>query len=748
MHYPGASIQLINDVFKKAVDDDREVLYEHEIYRILDIIGLDVPKFEFVAEINHVDEKLLEKFGQDLIVKVVSPDIAHKQKLGGVKKIKKVEPLFVQFVLNKMKEEVLSHFSEKEKPDIRGFLIAEFVPHSQGIGYEVLIGFREDPAFGPVLTFSKGGDDAEFFAKYYDPANLFLLPLDREAAVKMVNTMNIRHKFQQTGKLDYLELYAGAVTRISNFAYNYSFIAAEKPGFIVKAMDINPFAITEDNRMVALDGFAQFIPASEDNKKVPEINLTNLDCFFNPEGIAVIGVSRDTEHYSLGRDIALLLHDLGRPDIYLVNPKGGALVLGDKEYPLYKSVAEIPGKVELAVYAAPARNTLDFIRELPAGGPKAVILISGIPADMKYAEYAKQLDAVLPEGMRIIGPNCMGVFHAPDEKSKGLNTLFINEERLEVKHSRCSNVAMLTQSGALAVTAIDRLQNSRLFNTVVSFGNKYDVKITDLIAYFADKKNIDVISLYLEGLDAGEGRQFFQLAGKIKKPVIAYKSGKTEAGAKAAASHTASMSGSYDVFKAACSQTGVILVEDINDHYDYVKAFSLLAGKLPGGNRVAGVVNAGFESTVGADELINLRQAQLSGATIEKMNRINRYGLADTSSPFIDITPMADDGMYADFIRAILEDDNVDCVFVAIVPHSVNLKTTPETCRDADSLANLIVELGRQYDKPMAVSVNAGRYYQEFVSIMEGNGLPVYNDIRSAIKSLDAFVSFHTHGRA
>lgn len=744
MHYPETTVRLINDVFRKAFDDGRKVLYEHEIYRILDIIGLDVPKFEFVKDINGVNEKMLEKFGQDIIVKVVSPDIAHKQKLGGVKKIKKVEPLFVQFVLNKMKDEVLSHFSESEKPDIRGFLIAEFVPHSQAIGYEALIGFREDPAFGPVLTFSKGGDDAEFFAKYYDPANLFLLPLNHDASVKMVNTMNIRHKFQQIGKSDYLELYAKAVTQISKFAYNYSFIAGQKPEFIVKALDINPFAITEDNRMVALDGFAQFIPADEDNKKVPDVNLKNLDCFFIPKGIAVIGVSRDMDSYSLGRDIALLLHDLGRADIYLVNPKGGSLSLAGKEYPLYKSVAEIPGKVELAVYAAPARNTLDFIRELPANGPKAIILISGIPADIKYSEYAKQLDEVLPEGTRIIGPNCMGVFHAPDEKNKGLNTLFINEERLEVKHSSFSNVAMLTQSGALAVTAIDKLQNSRLFNTVVSFGNKYDVKITDLIAYFVNKKKIDVISLYLEGLDAGEGWQFFQLAGNIKKPIIAYKSGKTEAGAKAAASHTASMSGSYDVFKAACSQTGVILVEDIKDHYDFVKAFSQLAGKLPRGNRVAGVVNAGFESTVGADELKNLKQAQLSAQTIEKMNKINKYGLADTSSPFIDITPMADDKMYADFIRAILEDDNADCVFVAIVPHSVNLKTTPETCHDADSLANLIVELGRQYDKPMAVSVNAGKHYQEFVSIMEGNGLPVYNDIRSAIKSLDAFVSFHT----
>ena len=156
------------------------------------------------------------------------------------------------------------------------------------------------------------------------------------------------------------------------------------------------------------------------------------------------------------------------------------------------------------------------------------------------------------------------------------------------------------------------------------------------------------------------------------------------------------------------------------------------------------MVNAGFESTVGADELKNLKQAQLTAETIEKLNRINKYGLADTSSPFLDITPMADDRMYADFVEAVLQDDNVDCVFVAVVPHAVSLKTDPETCRDGDGLANLLVELSRKYDKPMVVSVNAGRYYQDFVSIMEQNRLPVYTDIRAAIKSLDRFVSYHT----
>lgn len=743
MQFSDNTMQQINGIFSKAYSDGRSMLYEYEVYQMLGSIGLDVPEFEFVENPGRVDGRLMQKFGQDVVIKIVSPDIAHKQKLGGVKKVKNIDPLFVQFVMNKMKDEVLSHFEGGEKPEIKGFLIVEFVPHSQALGFEVLIGFKEDAAFGPVLTLSKGGDDAEFFARYFDPANLFLPPMDYEDSLRMVNTLNIRHKFEQIGHKEYIDYMARAISVLSWLAYHFSFIAEKKPEFIIKAMDINPFVITEDGRFVALDGFAEFLPAAEDDKKLPRVNMSNLENFFYPQGIAVIGVSRDMSKYSLGRDIAQLLHDLGRQDLYFVNVKGGTIRFDDAEYPLFRSLQEIPGRVDLAVYAAPAQFTLDFIREMPDDGPKAVILISGIPSNIKYTEFAARLDEINTKEIRIIGPNCMGVFLAPNGRNKGLNTLFINEERLEIKHSAFSNTVLLTQSGALAVTAIDKLQNIRVFKSVVSFGNKYDVKITDLVAYFNNEKDIDLISLYIEGLDAGEGRQFFQLAQKINKPILVYKSGKTEAGAKAAASHTASMSGSYDVFRAACMQSGVILLEDILDHYDYVKAFSLLAHRIPAGNRVAGVVNAGFESTVGADELKNLKQVKLSGRTVEKLNNINKNGLVDTSSPFLDITPMADDRMYADYVRAVLEDENVDCVFVAIVPHAVTLKTTPDTCYDPDSLANLLVGLSREYSKPMVVSVNAGRHYQDFVSIMEESGLPVYNDIRSAIKSLDAFVTYH-----
>jgi acyl-CoA synthetase (NDP forming) len=735
----------INDILRRANADNRQMLYEHEIYGILKELKLEVPRYVFVTDPAAIDETVLKPFTRAIVVKIVSPQIAHKQKLGGVKIIRNFEPLYVQFVLSRMRDEVLSHFPEGQKPEIKGFLLIEFVPYTNSLGNEVIIGFKEDSAFGPVVTLSKGGDDAEFFATYYDPANLFIPPMSLDKAQQMVNTLNIRHKYAQIGHPEFLNLLAKALSVLSRLAYDYSFIAEEKPEFIIKAMDINPFVISEDHRFVAIDGFAEFTPVAAEEKSLLPVNKENLGSFFKPTGIAVIGVSADTTKYSLGREVAHLLHDMGRKDMYLVNPKGGEAQIGQTKYPLYRTLQEIPATAELVVYGAQAQATIEFISSMPKDKmPTAMIIISGIPSNIKYTDFARELDCVKPQGMRIIGPNCMGVFYAPRGKRKGLNTIFIDEKKLEIKSSDMSNTVLLTQSGALAVTEIDKLQNSRSFKAVVSFGNKYDVKITDLLAHFAEETSIEVIALYIEGMEAGEGRQFYELARKIRKPVIVYKSGRTEAGARAAASHTASMSGSYDVFRASCLQAGVIMADNIEDHYDYVKVFSSLSHRIPQRNRVAGVVNAGFESTVGADELKNLCQAKLSPATITRLNEINKQGLVDTSSPFLDITPMADDKTYVAFVEAVLQDEDVDCVFVAIVPHAVYIKTTSETCHDPEGIANLLVQLNKKYNKPMVVSVNGGRYYQDFVTILEEGGLPVYTDIRAAIKSLDKFVSFHT----
>ena len=364
MQFSELQIKNINSIFKAALEDGRNSLFEFEIYRILKEIDLDVPDFLFIKNPEEVNEVSIKNFKEPIVVKIVSPQIVHKQKLGGVKIIRNTDPLFVQFVLTRMRDEVISHFPDHEKPEIKGFLITEYIPHTQALGYEVLLGFKEDSAFGPVLTLSKGGDDAEFFAKHYDSANLFIPPLNFEEAKLMVNTLNIRHKFSQIGHLEYMDYMSNAASILSWLSYHYSFISERRPEYIIESMDINPFVISEASKFVAIDGFAQFSATSSSEKVVPAINIKNLDSIFHPLGIAVIGVSNNPNKVSLGRDIAHLLHDLGRNDIYLVNSNGGTAYFGETEYKLYSNFDEIAANVDLVVYAAPASSTIEFVKSL------------------------------------------------------------------------------------------------------------------------------------------------------------------------------------------------------------------------------------------------------------------------------------------------------------------------------------------------------------------------------------------------
>ncbi|MGA2643024.1 MAG: acetate--CoA ligase family protein [Spirochaetia bacterium] len=731
----------IDAILEGAQRAGRSSLHEHEVYGILSCLGLTVPRFLFVHDAREVTEAGLREIGSTLVVKIVSPDVPHKQKLGGVRVVNATDPLYVQYVLSRMRAEVESHFAADERPAIAGFLLVEHVSHTQALGNEVLIGFREDPAFGPALTVSKGGDDAEFFAENYDPANIFLPPMEYDDALALMRSLHIRRRFEQIGHPEYLEMMARALAQFSALSLAYSPMA-EKPRWVFKALEVNPFAISTDGRFVALDGLAELAAAPRAEEWSRRVNIGNLDAFFRPRGVAVVGVSSDLTKYSMARDIAELLHELKRDDLYLVNPREGTVKLGSREYPLYRDIPSLPGPVDLAVYAAPALNAPAFLRSLAGTAVRAVVLIPGVPSSTPYAEFASELRKAMPPGLRVIGPNCMGVYHAAAEGKPGVNTLFINEKRLEVRSSENANAVLLTQSGALSVTLIDKLKSCRPLRSVVSFGNKFDVKVGDLLAHFSRDPAVHVLAVYLEGLDAGEGRAFFECARESPKPIIAYKGGRTEAGARSAASHTAAMSGNYEVFRAACRQAGVVLAETIEELYDRIRVFSLLAGRKPRGNRVAGVVNAGFESTVSADELKGLTQARLGPRTVEKLNAINSTGLVDTSSPFLDITPMADDRTYAEFVEAVIGDEAVDCVFVAVVPHAVTLKTVPETCRDPDALASLLVDISRRHAKPIVISVNAGRHYADFVAALEEGGLPVYPDIRSAITSLDTFVSY------
>ncbi len=731
----------IDEVFEKAVKEGRRSLYEFEVYALLEALSLKVPNYAFVSDINEVNAQLVKKFQNGVVIKIVSRDIAHKSKIGGVRRITNMDPLFIRFVMSNMREEVLSHFSEPNLPRIDGFLIAELVPFTMSLGNEILIGVKEDPSFGPVITLSKGGDDAEFFSRYYDPANLFLAPVEYEEILKIVTSLKIKHKYEAQGHHDYIELMSKALQQINKLAYQYSFMAKRQPKYIIKSMDINPFVFSEGGDFVAVDGFTEFCTFEESGLTLAEPQVEGLKAFFDPKGIVVAGVSSEAQKYSLARNIVQLLADLGRKDIYCTNPKGGQTVINGKTYPLYRNLNEIPHGYDLVVWAAPAQHTLEFIKTVP--DHKSVVLISGIPPQIKYTEFVTEIRKHKERGLRFVGPNCMGVFFAPDACHDGVNTLFIGEERLKLGFNQRSNTALFTQSGAMAITSIERAQNSPIYKAIVSFGNKSDVNIPDLTRYFLQEPSVEVLAMYIEGMGEGEGRGLFEMARGSDKPILVYKAGRTEAGAKAAASHTAAMSGSYDTFSASCDQAGIVLLEELQDFYNCMKAFSMLSSKLPRGKHVAGIVNAGLDATMGADTLSFLEQAVLSQATRERLSAINTHGLVDIEMSFLDVTPMTDDRMFAEFVDAVLADDGVDCVFVAIVPHVENVTTTDESCRKPEAIASRLIEISKKHGKPLVVSINSGNHYQGLVSYLEENGLPVFPDIRSAISALDRFVFYH-----
>lgn len=733
-----ATVAKIDEVFRGAAAEGRRVLLEHEVYALLAAVGLDTPRWRFARSGAAVDADFLAAFPGEAFVKVVSPQVAHKSKIGGVKRVRTEDPLFVRYVLDRMREEVLARH-RGPTPVIEGFLFAELVPFTQALGEEILFGAREDPSFGPVLTLSKGGDDAEFFARRYDPANLVLAPVEAEEAALLCGSLKIKERYEEMGRHERIGMIAATLVAVSRLVHQYSFIAASEPRYYLEALDLNPFVFAKDGRFVAVDGFAQFSTAEERGRRAPRRACGSLKSFFEPAGILVAGVSSDPAKYSMAREILELLADMGRTDLYPVNPKGGSARAGGQDWALRASPAAVTEPYDLAVYAAPAPHCVEFLRALPDG--KAVVLIPGLPIDMPFPDFAAAVAAQRARGIRVIGPNCMGVFRKPEPARRiaGLDTLFIGEERLRLSWTERSNAALLTQSGAMAITSIERNQYAPIFKAIVSFGNKADVDVPELLRHFAAEEGTAVVALYLEGLGPGEGRDFFEAALQSPVPVVAYKAGRTEAGSRAAASHTAAMTGSYEVFASACAQAGVVLCEELPAFYDAMKAFSVLAPKRVRGNRVAGVVNAGLDATMGADLLGGLIQAALAPATEEKLRGLNRHGLVNVGASFLDVTPMTDDAMFADICRAVLADPGVDCLFVAVVPHVENLKAADAQCRDADAIGPLLVEVARASDKPVVVSINAGVHYQGLVRVIEEGGLPVFTDIRSAMGALETF---------
>ncbi len=447
-----------------------------------------------------------------------------------------------------------------------------------------------------------------------------------------------------------------------------------------------------------------------------------VEPIFFPRSIAVIGASRHKGKvgYAILRN--LLVNEF-QGTLYPVNPNAES-VQGIKAYP---SIGDVPDQVDLAIVTIPADAALEAVEACGKKGVRGLVVITagfreiggiGVERENRLKELVKRY------GMVLVGPNCMGVINThPDVQ---MDATFAPTPPLR------GHISFLSQSGALGVAILDHARNLKLgFAKFASLGNKADVSGNDLLMSWEDDPETKVILMYLENF--GNPRNFVRIARRVtkKKPIVAVKAGRTEAGSRATVSHTGSLGGSDIAAEAAFTQTGVLRANSIEELFDYAMAFA--RQPLPNGRRVAIVTDAGGPAIMCTDFLIEngMEIATLSDATVASM-RAWAPPEASLRNP-VDLIASAGAAEYRKAVQAVLRDDGVDAVIAIYVPPIV----TEEV-----AVASAIVEASRGSPKPVLCNF-LGRSEESpgFVELVT-NSIPSYLFPESAARTLAAM---HRH---
>ena len=435
-----------------------------------------------------------------------------------------------------------------------------------------------------------------------------------------------------------------------------------------------------------------------------------------PRRVAVIGASRDRQ--KIGGAIFHNLLDCGFTGaVFPVNPKAEA-VAGVLAYP---TVADIPGAVDLAVVVVPAAAVMAVVAECAAKKVSSVVVISAGFAETGEAGRALQnrLTALVrSSGMRMIGPNCVGILNT--DPAVSLNASFAARAPL------AGRIAMASQSGALGVALLDQAKAMGLgVAQFVSLGNRADISSNDLLAYWAADERTDVILLYLESF--GNTRNFARIARQVTriKPVVALRGGRSSAGARAAASHTGSLAGPSAGLDALLRQTGVLQVDSIEDMFGVSQVMAYQPP--PRGRRLAIVTNAGGPGILAADACAvqGLRLATLSPAT-----RTRLAGFlppeASTQNP-VDMIASATPEAYRQAVEAVLADEGVDSVLMIFIEPLV---TRPEPV--AEAIRTAVAGT----DKTVLACFMMARGAPELLRLGEGRRVPSFIFPEDAIRAL------------
>lgn len=451
------------------------------------------------------------------------------------------------------------------------------------------------------------------------------------------------------------------------------------------------------------------------------MSVRNLDKILRPRSVAIIGASNRPDHVSY-TVLKNLLAAGFEGEVYPVHPDFD-FVQGRKAY---STIADLPGPTDLGVVCTPAKTVPGIVQQSGEFGLKGMVIISAgfreIGGAGQQLEQRISRQAAQFPGLRILGPNCMGIV-VPHLK---LNA------SLASATPKPGRVAFVSQSATLCSSALDwALQEDIGFSHFVSIGNMLGVSVADLIDYFAADSCTDSIILYVESIT--QARHFMSAARAVtkEKPIVVYKAGRFSQSADAVVSHTGAMSGIDAVYEAAFQRAGVVRVFEIDDMFDCAQLLARV--EPPTGPRLAIVTNAGGPGVVATDSLIDRKGelAKLSDETIKQLNEfLPRHW--SKANP-IDILGTSRPARLARTLEIVLEDPGVDAVLVVLTPQA-----TTHPTESADAVAKIA---GRS-SKPILTAWMGGRSMREGSELLKQAGVPTYSTPKNAVHAFMHLVSY------
>ena len=681
-----------------------KVITEESSKEILGEYGIKVPKYALVTNSDEAAQKSRE-IGFPLVAKIVSPDILHKTDVGGVKvglgsedEVKKaVDHMFYRL---------------KEKFDVKGVLLEKMVPE----GVELIIGLQNDFQFGPSIMVGLGG----IYTELFKDVSFRVLPVTKGDASKMLESLrgkDILKGFRGSKPID-LDMLSEAIVNIGTLGLDM----AGK----YESIDFNPVVIYPDSYYV-VDAKIILKEKSSDNAiSIENPDSRYMDLFFNAKSVALIGAS--PEPGKIGNSVmeSLVKHDY-KGKVYPVNAKGYSEIMGVKAY---KNLLDVKDPVDVVIVTVDLKFVPDLLTECGKKNIHNMVIISGGGKELggERAAIEKRIQDLSRElNVRIIGPNCIGIFNGENR----LDCAF--QGHLRMLRPKQGNVAFLSQSGTVGIAFMETSDAFGL-SKMISYGNRSDVDEADMIHYLAQDPNTNVIGLYVEGL--GDGRKFMNSAKNVikehQKPIVVFKNGRSTKGAKQAASHTGSLGGSFAVISGAFEQTGIISVDSYEELTSALKA--LTWQPVPKGNRIAMVTNGAGPIIAAIDnfERLNLELAHLSDQTMKSFKE--HYPATYVIGNPCDVTGSASADDYRFAIQSFLDDPNVDIIMPWFVFQDDPLE---------EKIVDILADFQKQKKKPILVGAMGGPFTEKISKKIEEFNIPVYESVITWITAAGSLAKWH-----